>query len=62
MSAAVKLIASTEAAKDDKTLAAPPRVKSLKTTASAYSPQEEAQRRKWGVETGTVRSIHARKF
>lgn len=62
MSAAVKRVASTETAKDNKTLAAQPRVKSVKTTATSHTRKEEAQRSKWGVETVAVRPIHARKF
>jgi hypothetical protein len=63
MPAAAKLSASMETAKDSKTLAATKGFKSLKaTTANNYSPQDEAQRRKWGVETSAVRSVHARKF
>jgi hypothetical protein len=62
MLTAAKITASTETAKDTQTLAAAPDSKSLKARASMYSPHEAAQRRKWGVETGAVRSLHARKF
>ncbi|HEY0098468.1 MAG TPA: hypothetical protein VGB76_05895 [Pyrinomonadaceae bacterium] len=62
MTTAAKLVASAETVNDNKTLTGAQGTKSLKATASGYSPQEEAQRRKWGVERGAVRSIHARKF
>ena len=62
MLTAAKITASTEIAKDNQTFAAARGIKSLKATANSYSPQAEAQRRKWGAETGAVRSIHARKF
>jgi hypothetical protein len=59
---AAKAIAPTEVAKDTQTFAAAQAIKSLKATASSYSPQAEAERRKWGVETRAVRSIHVRKY
>jgi len=62
MSAAVKLIASTETASKVKLLADAKESKSLRTAIKNYSPQEEAQRRKWGVETRAVRLVHAKKF
>lgn len=62
MSVAVKLTASAKTASDVKLLADTKESKSLRTAIKNYSPQEKAQRRKWGVETGAVRSIHARKF
>ena len=62
MSTAAKVIASTETGKAEMTLAASKDIKSLKTAAKYYSPQDEAQRRKWGVETGALRPVHARKF
>lgn len=62
MSAAVKRIASTETVKAGKSLAAAKSDKSLKATGHNSFAPEEARRRKWGVETGAVRSIHARKF
>jgi hypothetical protein len=62
MSAAVKRAASTETVKAGQSPAALKGVESLKTTDNKYLAREEAQRRKWGVETGAVRSVHARKF
>ncbi|MCA1565305.1 MAG: hypothetical protein LC803_06670 [Acidobacteria bacterium] len=63
MSAATaKRIASTETAGDNKTGGVAKGIKNPKATASSYSPQVEAQRRRWGVETAAVRSMHARKF
>jgi hypothetical protein len=62
MSIAAKVVAATETSKAGMTLAASKGIKSLKTTASNYSSQEESQRRKWGVETVALRSVHARKF
>ena len=57
--AAVRIIAPSETAKQSKTLAAP---KGVKAKANNYSAQVEAQRRKWGTETAAVSSVHARKF
>lgn len=62
MATAAKSLARTETVKDATPPAAAKAVKSLKRTVDNYSPREEAQRRKWGVETSAVRSIHARKF
>jgi hypothetical protein len=62
MSIAAKVVAGTETSKAGETRAASEGIKSLKTTASNYAPQAEAQRRKWGMETHAVRSVHARKF
>jgi hypothetical protein len=62
MSTAAKLVASTETAKAGMTIVASKGSESLRATAGSHAPQEEAQRRKWGVETGAVRSVHARKF
>ncbi|MDQ1591141.1 MAG: hypothetical protein QOG71_1768 [Pyrinomonadaceae bacterium] len=63
MSAAAKALASTKTGKAGMTLDAPKGIKPPKATAaSGRSPQAEAQRRKWGVETGALRSVHARKF
>lgn len=60
--AAAKVVASTETVKAEMRLAASKRVKSLKERARGDASREEAQRRKWGVETGALRSVHARKF
>jgi hypothetical protein len=62
MSATAKSIVATATAEDNKTAEVAKGIKSLKTMAGSHSPQAEAQRRKWGVETHVVRSIHARKF
>jgi hypothetical protein len=62
MSTAAKAVASTKTCRTGTMLAASKGIKSLKATLSSRSPQEEAQRCKWGVETRAVRSVHARKF
>lgn len=63
MQTAAKLIASTETAEPETTPAAAKGGMPAQATAhNNRSPQAEAQRRKWGVETRAVRSIHARKF
>lgn len=62
MATAAKSLVRIETVKDAAPPAAAKAVESLKRTADNYSPREEAQRRKWGVETRAVRSIHARKF
>ena len=62
MATATKRVAVSETAKAAETLAPAIGVKSLQLTERNYSRQEEAQRRKWGVETRAVRSAHARKF
>lgn len=62
MSAAVKTAVSTGTVKAEKSLAATKSDKSLKATDNDSLALEEARRRKWGVETGAVRSVHARKF
>lgn len=62
MSTAAKTIASTETAKASKTFSAAQGIKSRKATSGSRSPQEELQRRRWGVETRAVRRVHARKF
>jgi hypothetical protein len=60
---AVKVVAATETGKAGMTLADAKGIKPPKATAaSGRSPQAEAQRRMWGVETGALRSVHARKF
>jgi hypothetical protein len=62
MSAAVKKAVSTETVKAGKSFAASKGGRRPKATGNSHLAREEAQRRKWGVETGAVRSVHARKF
>jgi hypothetical protein len=63
MPAAAKAIAPTdETARDNKTHGSAKGFGNSKATAGSYSPQVEAQRRRWGVETAAIRSTHARKF
>jgi hypothetical protein len=61
--AAPKSIASIETAGDNKAQGVAKGVEHSKATAGSHRPQEvEARRRRWGVETAVVRSMHARKF
>ena len=62
MSAAIKTAASTGTVKAGESLAAAKGDESLKATGNNSFARDETQRRKWGVETGAVRSVHARKF
>jgi hypothetical protein len=62
MSAAVKKAVSTETVKAGKSPVTSKDGMSPKATGNNQFAREEAQRRKWGVETGAVRSVHARKF
>lgn len=62
MATATKRVAVTETAKAAEALAPASVVKSLQATERNYSVQQEALRRKWGVETRAVRSVHTRKF
>jgi muconolactone delta-isomerase len=62
MATAAKRVAVTETVKAAEALAPASNVERLQATERNYSRQQEAQRRKWGLETRAVRSVHVRKF